>query len=153
MISDVFEVVKLEPPFAWMQIDERLGVVIKSLNPKRTKDGRSFDIVSAYFGFQDELAANRFAAWVNRKWPQGNSYLPMTVVRPAQRLGTGLAGWEVKVRAFPQIAELVRLGQAKLNQAASQQAQMPDYSNAALMARPARKVINSRDGMTAVGVE
>lgn len=153
-----FKFEPLDGKFGWVQMTPRLGVVIKALNSKRTRDGRDFDITAAYFGFDDEAAARQFALWANRKWPQGDAYRPLVTMRAAERLAEAV--WEVKVRQFPEIAELVRMAQKKDGRQAShqtirtgEQVTMPDLSRAQIAPRAARQMIVSRDGQTAVGIE
>ena len=104
------ELIKLDERFGYVRMSARLGVVIKALDPRRTKDGRDRDLVAAYFGFETEFEARRFQQWAEKTWPQGERFVPLTVVRVAQRTE---CGFEVKVSKFPALAELVRVAQEK----------------------------------------
>ena len=104
------ELVRIDSKFGYVRMGARLGVVIKALDPRRTKDGRDHDLVAAYFGFEFDAEARRFQQWVEKSWPQGERFVPLTVVRVAQRTESR---FEVKVSKFPALAELVRVAQEK----------------------------------------
>lgn len=87
--------------FSMLVISPRLALCYRALK-KPGRGGRKDRIQCAYFGFDSQAAADRFAHYLKSKFLP---FAPRMVVRESDRLPE--CGWEVKVWEFDHLLPLV----------------------------------------------